>query len=117
MSSQQSSAGAGLSDFTEQTGTASASSQGSAGGQGSGGGSGGGSNASGAGSTGTSSSDDEGFFGALGNVLGTFLLGSEPDDSSGLGVFFPILLIAALLGTVALLVTRRRRGDTEPHQG
>jgi hypothetical protein len=107
--------GSGLSDFTEQTGTAPASSQGSAGG---GQGSGGGANANGGGATTTAGTvDDEGFFGALGNVLGTFLLGSD-SDSGGLGVVFPIVLIAVvLLGTVALVAARRRGGDAEPHQG
>ena len=121
--SEQGSAGSGLSEFTERTGTAPASSQGSAGGQGSGGaqgsggGSGGGSDAS-AGSTSTSSSDDEGFLGGLGDVLSTLLLGTDSgSDSGGLGLLFPILLIAALLGTVAFLVLHRRRGDAEQHQG
>ena len=113
--SEQGSAGSGLSEFTERTGTAPASSQGSAGGQGSGGGSGGGSDAS-AGSTSTTASDDEGFFGGLGDVLSTLLLGTD-SGSDGLGVLFPILLIAALLGTVAFLVLRRRRGDAEQHPG
>jgi hypothetical protein len=104
------SAGAALGDFTEKTGTAPASKASSTGGGD------GGSSSTGPASTG---SDDEGFFGSLGNVLGNFLLGSGDSDSgsSGLGVFFPIVLIGALAGTAALLIARRRRGPVEPHQG
>jgi hypothetical protein len=104
------SAGAALGDFTEKTGTAPASKASSTGGGD------GGSSSTGPASTG---SDDEGFFGALGNVLGNFLVGSGDSDSgsSGLGVFFPIVLIGALAGTAALLIARRRRGPVEPHQG
>jgi hypothetical protein len=107
------SAGTALGDFTEETGTAPASatkaaSDGPVEGSSS--------------STGPapSGSDDEGFLGALGDVLGNFLLGSGSDSdsgSSGLGVFFPIVLIGALAGTAALLIARRRRGPAEPHQG
>lgn len=107
------SAGAALESFTEQTGTAPATATKAA----SDGPKEGGSSSTGPAPTGT---DEEGFFGALGNVLGNFLLGSGSDTdsgSSGLGVFFPIVLIGALAGTSALLVARRRRGPAEPHQG
>jgi hypothetical protein len=109
----QGSAGAALGDFTEQTGTAPASATNAA----SDGPKEGSSSSTGPAPSG---SDDEGFFGALGDVVGNFLLGSGADSdsgSSGLGVFFPIVLIGALAGTGALLAARRRRGAAEPHQG
>jgi hypothetical protein len=107
------SAGVGLQSFTEETGTAPASAT-----KGANAGPQDGSSSS----TGPapSSADDEGFFGSLGNVLGNFLLGSGSDSdsgSSGLGVFFPIVLLGALAGTAALLIARRRRVPAEPHQG
>jgi hypothetical protein len=103
------SAGAGLGNFTEETGTAPASATNATG---NGGGDGGSSSAG-------SSDNGEGFFDSLGNVLGNFLLGSGSDSdsgSSGLGVFFPIVLIGALAGTAVLLIARRRREPAEPHQ-
>ena len=49
--------------------------------------------------------------GGIADTIGTVLTGS-PGGSGGMGVAFPIAIIAAALGALGVLLYRRRSGDT-----
>ena len=95
-------AGEALSDFADETGPAAA-----AGGHENGGGAQQGGADDAAGADTAPDSGGSGFFDAIGDTVSAVLTSSE--DEGGLGVIFPVLLGAALLGTLGLFAYRRRR--------
>lgn len=87
--------GKALSDLAQKTGSAAGSGSGT-----------GSDTAAGSGTGGGSS----GFFDAIGGALSDFIRGSD----TGLGAGFPILLVAILVGAIAVILSRNRRG-AGPH--